>query len=346
MLRELRPPTLTDVEAAAERIRAHALRTPLVRLNMVDAPAEIWLKLENLQPIGSFKIRGAGNALASLSPDDLADGVYTASAGNMAQGVGWMARSLRVPWSVVVPDHAPATKLAAIQRLGGRIISVPFDAWWRVIIDHSCPGLDGFFVHPVCDPAVIAGNGTIGLEIAHDLDAFDAVIVPWGGGGLSSGIAAALQSLRPGTPVFAAEVETSAALAAAFAAGRPVDVAYAPTFIDGIGSRRVLEPMWPLAKQLLAGSIVSSVDEVAAAIRLLAERNRVIAEGAGAAALAAALSGRAGGGRIVCIVSGGNIDARTLAGLLADREPLPKVGPSGYQDRPGIEHRGRPGDEG
>lgn len=309
-------PSIEEVYAAAARIRGHALRTPLVRLNVNDAPAEIWLKLENLQPIGSFKIRGAGNALASVPRSKLDAGVYTASAGNMAQGVGWMARAFGVPWSVVIPDHAPKTKRAAIERLGGRIVAVPFDDWWRVIIDHTYPGMAGLFVHPVCDAAVIAGNATIGLELVEDLDSFDAVIVPWGGGGLSSGIATTLRALRPGIPVFAAEVETSAALAAAFAAGKPVDVDYEATFIDGIGSRRVLDPMWPLARDLLAGSLVSPLRGVADAVRILAERNHVIAEGAGAAAVAAALSGRAGGGRIVCIVSGGNIDAHKLAVLL------------------------------
>jgi threonine dehydratase len=305
----LQPPSLDEIRAAAARIRGYAIRTPLVRLNVDDAPAEIWLKLENLQPIGSFKIRGAANALASAAPEQLANnGVYTASAGNMAQGVGWMARSLGVPWSVVIPDHAPENKRNAIRRLGGSIVAVPFDEWWRVIIDHAYPGLNGLFVHPVSDPAVIAGNGTIGMELAEDLDSFDAVVVPFGGGGLSSGIAAALRSLRPGVPVYAAEVETAAPLAAAFAAGEPVDVPYTPTFIDGIGSKRILDPIWPLAKELLAGSLVSSVHEIAVAVRLLAERNRVIAEGAGAAALAAAMAGRAGGGRVVCIVSGGNIE--------------------------------------
>jgi threonine dehydratase len=297
------------------------VRTPLVRLNAGDASTEIWLKLENLQPIGSFKIRGAGNALARVPASTLEAGVYTASAGNMAQGVGWMARALGVPWSVVIPDHAPATKRAAIERLGGRIVSVPFDDWWRVIIDHEYAGMEGLFVHPVCDAAVIAGNGTIGLELAEDLDAFDAVVVPFGGGGLSSGIAATLAAIRPGTRVLAAEVETSAALAAAFAAQQPADVEYTPTFIDGIGSRRVLDTMWPLARDLLDGSLVSSVAEVADAVRVLAERNHVIAEGAGAAAVAAALAGRAGPGRIVCIVSGGNIDPHKLAVLLEGGVP-------------------------
>jgi threonine dehydratase len=315
------PLPLAELRAAADRIRGHVLRTPLVRLNVEDAPAEIWLKLENLQPIGSFKLRGAANAILQAPPDRLAQGIYTASAGNMAQGVGWMARALGVPFTVVVPDHAPEAKLGAIRRLGGRIIAVPFDDWWRVIIEHGYAGLDGFFVHPVCDPAVIAGNGTIGLEIAQAMPDVDAVIVPYGGGGLSSGIASALRALAPRAKVLAAEVETSAALRGALAAGRPVAVPYTPSFVDGIGSRAVLDEMWPLVSELVPASLVVSLEQVAAAIRLLVERNRVVAEGAGAAGVAAALAGDAGSGRVVCIVSGGNIDSAKLAAILEGGVP-------------------------
>jgi threonine dehydratase len=293
------------------------VRTPLVRLNVDDRSADIWIKLENLQPIGSFKIRGAANALLQAPPSQLSEGVYTASAGNMAQGVGWMAREAGVPWSVVVPDHAPSTKLDAIRRLGGRIIAVPFDDWWRVIIEHRYPGLDGFFIHPVSDEAVMAGNGTIGLEILEDLPDVETIIVPFGGGGLSAGIASAVKAMKPDVRVFAAEVETAAALSGAFAAGHPVTVDYTPSFVDGIGSRRVLDDMWPYASDLLDGSIVSTLGDVAAGVRLLAERNRVVGEGAAGAAVAAALSGRAGGGRIACIVSGGNIDSARLSSILS-----------------------------
>jgi threonine dehydratase len=313
----LEPVDLATIEAARDRIAGAAIRTPLVRMNVDDAPAEIFLKLENLQPIGSFKIRGAANAITEAGPDALRNGVYTASAGNMAQGVGWMARKLGVPFSVVVPDHAPATKLAAIERLGGTIVKVPFDEWWQVVTTHEFDGIDGFFVHPVSDPAVIAGNATIGLELLEDLPDLDAVVVPYGGGGLSSGIASALRALRPEVPVYAAEVATAAPLAAALEAGEPTEVPYTASFVDGIGSTSVLEEMWPLVSELLAGSLVSDLDEVAAAVRLLAERNRVVAEGAGAAGVAAALRGAAGDGKVVCIVSGGNIDTAKLAGILA-----------------------------
>lgn len=312
----LEPIPLVEIEAARDRLQGLAMRTPLVRLN-VDTRAEIYLKLENLQPIGSFKIRGAGNAMALADPELLAQGVYTASAGNMAQGVAWNARRLGVPCTVVVPDHAPLTKLEAIERLGGEIVKVPFEAWWDVIVTHQFPGLSGVFVHPVSAPAVIAGNGTIGLEIIEDLPDVDAVIVPYGGGGLSCGIASAVRALKPGVPVHAAEVATSAALSAAWAAGEPTDIDYTPSFVDGIGSSRVLDEMWALVRQLLAGSVVVELDQIAAAIRLLIERNRVVAEGAGAAALAAALGGGVPGSKIVCIVSGGNIDSDKITDILS-----------------------------
>lgn len=312
---------LETIRAAAERLRGVAIRTPLLRFPLDDDRRQIYLKLENLQPIGSFKIRGAGNAMALADPEELTSGVYTASAGNMAQGVAWNARRLGIPCHVVVPDHAPQTKLDAIERLGGEVIKVPFDAWWRVLVEHRFPGLDGFFIHPVSAPDVIAGNGTIGLEIVDDHPDIDTVVVPYGGGGLSCGIASALRALRPETAVYAAEVETATPLAASLAAGKACEVDYTASFVDGIGGRSVLSEMWPLAQQLLAGALVSSLAQVAEAVRLLAERCRVIAEGAGAAALAAAVSGKAGDGKIVCVVSGGNIDAAKLAKILAGEIP-------------------------
>ena len=297
------------------------IRTPLVRLNVEDAPAEIWLKLENLQPIGSFKLRGAGNAMSLAPHDALGKGVYTASAGNMAQGVAWNARRLEIPCTVVVPDNAPQTKLAAIERLGAKAVKLPYARWWQVLEDHGYPGIEGLFIHPVSDPAVIAGNGTIGLEILEDLPDVDAVVVPFGGGGLSCGIAAALRALSPATRVFASEVETAAPFAASLAAGRPVAIDHTPSFVDGIGGRSMLPEMWPLANQLLAGSLVVSVAQAAASVRLLAERNRVIAEGAGATSVAAAILGNAGTGKVVCVISGGNIDPSKLAKILNGEVP-------------------------
>ena len=318
---ELEPPSLAEIRAARERLAGVATRTPLVRLNVDDAPAEIYLKLENLQPIGSFKLRGAGNAMAVAGPAALARGVCTASAGNMAQGLAWCARQQRVACTVVMPDHAPQTKLSAVERLGARAVKVPFEQWWQTLVDRRYPGVEGVFIHPVSDRAVMAGNGTIGLEILEDLPDVDAVVIPYGGGGLSCGIASALRALRPQTKVYACEVETAAPLHAALRAGAPTPIDYRPSFVDGIGGKGVLAEMWPLVRRLLDGSLVVSLEAVAAAIRTLAERNHVIAEGAGAAPVAAALSGRAGGGQVACVVSGGNIDPAKLALILQGAVP-------------------------
>jgi len=327
MSRPLAPPSLDDIRAARERIRGTAIRTPLLRLN-ADAPAEIWLKCENLQPIGSFKIRGAANKMARLSPESLHDGVYTASAGNMAQGVAWCARRLQIPCAVVVPEHAPETKLRAIERLGASVMKVPFEAWWRAFEEHRYPGMRGTFVHAFSDRDVIAGNGTIALEILEDLPDVDAVVVPYGGGGLSTGIATGMRALRPEAPVIACEVATAAPLAASLQAKKPRSIDYTPSFVDGIGGKSVFEEIWPLASGLLAGSLVVTLEEAAEAVRLLLTRNRLLAEGAGAVPVAAALQAirdsdsRLGGARrIVCVVSGGNIDPQTIAAILAGSVP-------------------------
>ena len=310
------PIPLAEIEAAQQQLLGLAVRTPLIRYNVDTGPVEIYLKLENLQPIGAFKIRGAANALALADQDALKSGVWTASAGNMAQGVAWNAARLGIRCSVVVPDHAPDAKLESLERLGASIVKVPFEQWWQIIVTHEHPGQTGVFVHPVSDRAVMAGNGTIGLELVEDLADFDAVVVPYGGGGLSSGIASALRHLRPEVPVYAAEVSTSAALHAAFAAGQPTEIEYTPSFVDGIGSSRVLDEMWPLVSELITGSLVASLEEVENAVRLLATRNHVVAEGAGATSVATAAEGRAGEGKVVCIVSGGNINASKLAEIL------------------------------
>ena len=314
-------PSPDDIRLARDRLAGIAWRTPLVRLDLPASPAEIWLKLENLQPIGSFKIRGAANAMAALPPAELSRGVLTASAGNMAQGVAWCARNRGIPCTVVAPDTAPAAKLDAIKRLGARIVQEPFERWWQTFQDRSYPGVAATFVHAFDDPNVMAGNGTIGLEILEDRPDVDAVVIPWGGGGLASGIGAAIRGLAPGCRIYAAEVDTGAPLAAALAAGAPTTIDYRPSFVDGIGSRTVFPQMLARAKSLLDASLVSSLDQVAAATRIIAERARVIAEGAGACSVAAALAGRAGRGRVVCVVSGGNIDADRLIAILSRRLP-------------------------
>ena len=312
---------LADIEAARERIKGAAIRTPLVRLPLDDAPAEIWLKLENLQPIGSFKIRGAVNAIRLAPREATAHGVVTASAGNMAQGVAWAARELGVPATIVVPEHAPQTKLDAIARLGGTAVKVTHERWWQAIVESRFDDAEGLFVHPVQDDPVMAGNGTIGLELAEDLPEFDTLLVPFGGGGLVTGIASALRGLGHPADVHVVVPETGAAIVSTFAAGELATTDYVPSFVDGAGAGSVLPRMWELAAPLLAGAHAVPLDEAAAAVRLLAERVRVIAEGAGALGLAAALSGRVPGRRIVCIVSGGNIDASRLAAILGGSTP-------------------------
>jgi threonine dehydratase len=306
------PVTLSAVEEARRNIAGIALRTPVVRLN---AEPDIYLKLENLQPIGSFKIRGAANVMAKTPRERLERGVLTASAGNMAQGVAYCARRMGVPATVVSPDTAPQTKIRAVERLGGRVILAPFEQWWRTFETRSYPGVDATFIHAFDDPDVMAGNGTIALELLEDLGQFDAIVIPWGGGGLSCGIASVLRERAPHVRIYAAEVATAAPLAASLAAGERRSVDYTPSFVDGIGSRMVFPSMFELARTLLDGSLVVSLDEAAAAMRLVAERNRVIVEGASACAVSAAAKLP---GRVVAIVSGGNIDLSKFAELTAD----------------------------
>ncbi len=298
------------------------IRTPLVRLQLDGAPAEIWLKLENLQPIGSFKLRGAANAILSAPREALANGLVTTSAGNMAQGVAWMARELGVPATTVVPHNASMSKLAAVERLGGRIVRVSREEWWSAMEAGQAEGVEGYFVHPVRDDAVMAGNGTIGLELVEDLDEFDAVLIPWGGGGLTTGIASAVKALRPETKVFVCEPETGAPVTAAIANdGVPTPVEHIPSFIDGAGAGALLPEMWEYAQPLVADAFSISLEDAAAGVRLLLERGRVVGEGAAGLPVAAAVAGLAGSGRVVCIVSGGNIDPERLATILEGKVP-------------------------
>jgi threonine dehydratase len=328
-----RLPTADEVVAARARIFPPAIRTPLKRFEVflegTRERREVYLKLETAQPIGSFKIRGASNAMAVASKEALKGGVWTASAGNMAQGVALAARERKIPCRVIVPDHAPKKKLDAIAGFGAEIVKVSFDAWWQAMLTHEHPEMTGLMIHPFADTNVMAGNGTIGLEIAEDAPDLDAVLVPWGGGGLSLGIAAALKHASPRTKVYAVEVETAAALSASMRAREPVTVQRTKTFIDGMGSDRISAEMWPLITGMLAGTIVVTVKEVADAVRLLVKTAGVTAEGAGAATLAAALGGRLNGidtakldaKRVACIISGGNIDADVVATIMRGETP-------------------------
>ena len=310
-------PDLRAIREARQAIAGSAIRTPLVRLNAPEIQAEIYLKLENLQPIGSFKIRGAANAMAHMSADDLRKGVVTASAGNMAQGVAWRARELNIPCTVIAPESAPETKIRAIERLGARILKVPYDAWWRAFEERCYPGVEGAFIHAFDDPNVMAGNGTIGLEILEDLAEVEMVVIPWGGGGLACGIASAIRELKPATKIFAAEVATAAPLTASWQAGSPQIIEPQRSFVDGIGSKSVFPQMFERARRLLDGVLVAEVEQVASALCLMAERNRIIAEGAGATPVACVMGHVKT--KIVCIVSGGNIDLTKLAEIFGTK---------------------------
>jgi threonine dehydratase len=303
---------LSAVRDAAAAIYAAAVRTPLVRFGDTN----VYLKLELLQPIGSFKIRGAYNTVRQLSADDLRDGVWTVSAGNAAQGVAFAARTVGAKCSVMVMDTAPETKIKAIGRLGATIVRATYDECWRTVEQHGSDRMSGHFVHPFDDDRFIAGNATAGLEILEDLPDVSAVVAPLGGGGLLGGLAASIGVLKPDTRIYAAEPETAAPLALSLSKGEPVYFdRWKASFVDGAGGKSVIKTMWPLLNQL-AGSIVVSLDEVAAAMKLAAERMHVIAEGAAGCAIAAALSGRLGDGKVVAVVSGGNIDLSTFASLV------------------------------
>lgn len=318
----LGPISLEMIRTARERIRGSVVRTPLVRLNVDDSPCEVYLKPENLQPTGSFKVRGASNAIALAGTEAKTHGVYTVSAGNMAQALAWQAREKGIACSTIVPHEAPETKLNAIRRFGAKIVQVTFDEVWNVVTTHHYAPMErSLFIHPFSDPRMISGNGTIGLEILEDLPQVDSVVIPFGGGGLAAGIATAIHTLKPDARIFACEPETAAPLAASFAKGSAQEVNRIPSFVDGIGGKSVLPEMWDLAKNLLRGSIVLSLKEIALSVRLLVERNRIIAEGAGAASVAAALTGKAGDGKVVCVVSGGNIDSSKLVRILEGDVP-------------------------
>jgi threonine dehydratase len=310
--------SLEAILAARRRVYQAAIRTPLVRLYYDDAPAEIYLKLESCQPIGSFKIRGAYNAISLLKPEDRARGVWTISAGNAAQGVALAARILGVSCEVLVMDTAPATKLDAIRRLGASIRHASMDECWTAVIERKHPAFHGVFVHPFDDDDFIAGNATTGLEILEDLPEVTAIVAGFGGGGLSCGIASAMAALKPEVKVFAAEPETAAPLHLSFLKGSAQKFPdWKTSFVDGCGGKTVLPTMWTLASRLLAGSIVVSLEETRRAMTIVAARNHIICEGAAACAVAAGLTGKAGSGKIVCIVSGGNIDLSKFAELVS-----------------------------
>jgi threonine dehydratase len=303
--------SLDEIRRARERIGDDVLRTPLVPFR---TDGRIWLKLECLQPIGCFKLRGALSAVRAASRAEIEAGIVTASAGNMGQGVAWAASEVGVVARVIVPAEAPRAKLDRIEALGAELVPVTHEEWWQAMVDRGRAGIEGFFVHPVADEAVMAGNGTIGLELAEDAPEFDTVVIPWGGGGLTTGIASAVKALRPDVRVVTAEPETGAPLAAAFAAGEPREIEFEPSWVDGAGGRALLPGMWERAQELVDEAVAVPLADVEEAVRLLASRAHIVAEGAGALALATALRRN---DRCVCIVSGGNIDLPVYAGIVS-----------------------------
>jgi len=308
---------LAEIEAARVRIAPMVIRTPLVRLDLEPALPDVRLKLENLQPINAYKLRGAANAVARLSDAERKRGVWTISAGNAGQGVAYAARAAGIPCTVVAFDTAPTSKIARMRDLGARLILVPYDVAWAALEARRHPDAEGTFVHPFDDHDFIVGNATMGLEILEDAPDTAAVILPAGGGGLIAGVGAAIKALRPDIAVWSAEPETAAPVARSFALGSPQGFPdWQASFVDGAGGKSVFPRMWTRLRPVVDGNIVVTLDQTRQAMRLMAEKARVIAEGAGALALAAALTGQAGRGPIVAVVSGGNIDLETFCEIL------------------------------
>ncbi|HEY0141738.1 MAG TPA: threonine/serine dehydratase [Thermoanaerobaculia bacterium] len=312
----VRPVTIDEIRAARERIAGVITRTPLIRLlhNVSGAP-EIWLKLENLQPINAFKLRGAANAVAMLPEEERQKGVWTISAGNAGQGVAYAARAAGVPCTVVVIETAPETKVERMRALGAKLVKAPFDSCWRAMDERAFPGVEGTFVHPFDDHDFVAGNATVALEILEDLPNVATVISAIGGGGLIAGIGSTMRTLAPNVRVLGAEPETAAPGAKSFAAGSPqVFDEWQASFVDGAGGKSIFPRMWERLRNTVDGSVVVTLDEVKAAMRLVAEKSRVIAEGAGALSVAAALKQTEG--PVVAVVSGGNVDLRKFCELV------------------------------
>ncbi len=321
-LEAIRPITLADIRAARERIAQTILRTPLVRLELGKGFPDVRLKLENLQPINAYKLRGAANAVAMLSDAERKQGVWTISAGNAGQGVAYAARAAGVPCTVVAIETAPVSKLERMKALGAKLVLVSYDVAWKTLDARAYPGVEGTFIHPFDDHNFIAGHGTMGLEILEDAPDTAAVVGSVGGGGLLVGVGSALKALKPSIKLFGAEPETAAPLALSLKLGSPQKFSdWKPSFVDGAGGQSVFPRMWERMQPLVDGSIVASLDEIKNAMRLVAEKSRVIAEGAGALAVAAALSGKAGPGPVVAIVSGGNIDLKKFCELITSKNP-------------------------
>lgn len=318
-----RRPSLQEIEQARNRLAPHVPPTPLVRLDLGLPDRQIFLKLETLSPIGAFKLRPALNALLSRESDALASGVATTSSGNMAYGMAWAANRLGVPMAAYMYSGAPQTKIDGVRRLGGDVRFISMETWWRYIVGAEKPDFPELLINPVTDQAVLSGNGSIGMEIVEDLPEVDIVLTPYGGGSMTTGVASAVKALRAEAKVFAVEDENAAPVTAALAAGRIVDIETRPSFIKSIGGPSLVPQLWPVARKLIDGAVTVSLEQVTDAMRLLFAKAKVVAEGAGAASLAAALKSEHATGNVVCVISGGNIDAGAYAAVLAGNVPEP-----------------------
>jgi threonine dehydratase len=321
MIEEVKPVEMPQIEAARARLEGLSLVSPLVPCDAAPPGKMVLLKLENLQRIGSFKIRPIGNAVLARAPAELSSGIYTTSTGNSALGVAWMARRLGIAATAVVPLNAPEAKLEKLRRLGTRIDMRPVEEWWRAIVSGVLEGQNGVYIDAVRDPASLAGDATIGLEILAQSPDIEAILIPFGGGGLSCGIACAVRAVRRNVKIIACELASAHPVKTAFDAGAPTETPHEPGFVSGVGFGSVLPEMWPLVKSMIDDVITVSLSEVAAAIKTMVEHNHVVAEGAGAVSVAAALSGRYAESKVCAVVSGGNLDSSMLASILEGRTP-------------------------
>jgi threonine dehydratase len=321
MLDIVKPVAMMQISAARGRLEGLSLVSPLVACDAAPAGKSVRLKLENLQPIGSFKIRPVGNAVLARAPADLTSGIYTTSTGNSALGVAWMARRLGIEGTAVVPTNAPEAKLEKLRRLGTRIEMRSIEEWWHAIRRGAVEGEKGVYIDAVRDPASLAGDATIGLEILAQAPDIEAILIPFGGGGLACGIACGVRAMQRDVKIIACELESAHPVQSAFKAGAPTETPHEPGFVSGVGFGTVLPEMWPLVKTMIDEVITVSLTEVAAAIKTMVEHNHIVAEGAGAVSVAAALSGRYAETRVCAVVSGGNLDSSLLATILAGRTP-------------------------
>jgi threonine dehydratase len=316
------PPSLDEVRSAAARIAGIAVRTPLLGLKTHGGTPDIFLKPEVLQPVGSFKIRGVGNWALNLGQEESMRGIATTSAGNTALALGHMGRVLGVPTRSHVPDSLHGSKRAAIEAYGVELAYLPMTDLMKYMFEERWRQEPFAYLNPWGDPLMIAGHGTIGLEIHDDLPDLASVFVPVGGGALIAGVASVLKSLKPSVRVYAVQAKVNSALAAAFEARGPKWIEWQDTIVEGASTPVITDEMYPMLRRLVDELVLVSEEEVMGAMRHLAWQSKLVTEGAGAAALAAALATpREERGPSVCIVSGGSVDHALFARVIGQVDP-------------------------